>query len=156
MYFRKIDHSNYLDCIKLKVREDQKYFVADNAFSLCQSFFEKGLYTLGIYHEDCMVGFLLYDYDETIPGWSLSRLMIGQQFQGKGYGQQAVHEFLEYLTSHYDVSCLYISVSLNNQTARRMYEKIGFLPLKNIEYDFDDVHYQEVLMVKTLTKEQNR
>ena len=30
-----------------------------------------------------MVGFILYDYDDQIPGWSMSRFMIGKQYQGK-------------------------------------------------------------------------
>ena len=37
----------------------------------------------GIYHKTTMVGFLLYDYDDTFPGWSLSCFMIGNQFQEK-------------------------------------------------------------------------
>lgn len=41
-----------------------------------------------------MVGFVLYDYDEAFHGWSMSRFMIGKQFQGKGYGKQAVIDFL--------------------------------------------------------------
>ena len=51
------------------------------------SAYEEGLYILGIDHNDDMIMFIHYDYDETIPGWSLSRFMIGKQFQRKGYGK---------------------------------------------------------------------
>ena len=77
MEFRKIDKSNYWDCISLQVDESQQHFVADNTRSLVEAAFEDGLYTLGVYHDEVMVGFILYDYDETIPGWSMSRFMIG-------------------------------------------------------------------------------
>lgn len=53
------------------------------------SAYEEGLFILGIDHNDDMIMFIHYDY-ETIPGWSLSRFMIGKQFQGKGYGKKAV------------------------------------------------------------------
>ena len=89
MEFRKIDKSNYWDCISLTVDDSQEGFVADNKQSLVEAAYEDVLYTLGIYHKETMVGFVLYDYDDTFSGWSMSRFMIGKQFQGKGYGKMA-------------------------------------------------------------------
>ena len=100
--FRKITKENYMECIALKVDESQKHFVADNTQSLVEAAFEDGLYTLAIYHNRTMVGFILYDYDEDIPGWSLSRFMIGKQYQGKGCGKRAVLEFLDFFRKNYD------------------------------------------------------
>ena len=77
MEFRKIDKSNYWDCMALTIDDSQEGFVADNKQSLVEAAYEEGLYTLGIYHEGTMVGFVLYDYDDTFPGWSMSRFMIG-------------------------------------------------------------------------------
>lgn len=94
MIFRDIDKSNYWDCMMLKIDDSQEGFVADNKQLLVEAIYEDGLYTLGIYYEDIMVGFVLYDYDEAFHGWSMSRFMIGKQFQGKGYGKQAVIDFL--------------------------------------------------------------
>ena len=34
--FKEIDRSNYMECICLKIKEDQKGFVADNAQSLAE------------------------------------------------------------------------------------------------------------------------
>ena len=91
--FRKITKENYMECIALKVDESQKHFVADNAQSLVEAAFEDGLYTLAIYHNRTMVGFILYDYDEDIPGWSLSRFMIGKQYQGKAAEKEQYWNF---------------------------------------------------------------
>ena len=77
MKFRKIDKSNYWDCMALTIDDSQEGFVADNKQSLVEAAYEDGLYTLGIYQDETMVGFVLYDYDETFPGWSMSRFMIG-------------------------------------------------------------------------------
>ena len=146
MEFRKIDKSNYWDCMNLTVDESQTSFVADNKQSLIEAAYEEGLYTLGIYHEDTMVGFILYDFDESLPGWSMSRFMIGTQYQGKGYGKRAVLEFLDYFKKNHNADKLYISVSLKNTIARKMYSYIGFTEIKEIEYTFLGMHFKEMQM----------
>lgn len=150
MEFRKIIKENYWDCISLKVDDSQQYFVADNARSLVEASFEEGLYTLGIYRNEEMIGFILYDYDETFPGWSMSRFMIGKQYQGKGYGKQAVKEFLDYFKEQHNANKIYISVSLDNTVARKMYSDIGFEEIQEIEYTFDGILFKEMQMVKEL------
>ena len=147
MEFKEVDKSNYWDCIALTVDDSQVDFVADNKQSLVEAAYEDGLYVLGIYNEDTMVGFVLYDYDETFPGWSMSRFMIGKQFQGKGYGKRAVVAFLEYFKTNHDADKLYISVSLDNTVARKMYSDIGFKEIKEVEYTFLGKQFKEMQMV---------
>lgn len=148
--FRKIDKSNYQDCILLTIDDSQKDFVADNKQSLVEAAYEDGLYTLGIYCKETMVGFILYDYDDTFPGWSMSRFMIGKQFQKKGYGKQAALAFLDYFKRKHNADKIYISVSLENTVARKMYTSIGFEELKETEYTFLGMHFREIQMVKEL------
>ena len=150
MDFREIDRSNYWDCMTLTVDESQVDFVADNKQSLVEAAFEDGLYTLGIYHGETMVGFILYDYDDTLPGWSMSRFMIGKQFQGRGYGKAAVLRFLDYFKEKHHADKLYISVALQNTVARKMYLDIGFVETKETEYEFLGKHFKEMQMVKEL------
>lgn len=147
MEFREIDKSNYWDCMALTIDDTQEGFVADNKQSLVEAAYEDGLYTLGIYHEEMMVGFVLYDYDETFPGWSMSRFMIGKQFQGKGYGKQAAIAFIEYFKSKHEADKLYISVSLDNTVASKMYASIGFKEIKEVEYTFLSKQFREMQMV---------
>ena len=150
MEFRSIDKSNYWDCIELVVDKSQEGFVADNKQSLVEAAYEEGLYTLGIYHEDTMIGFVLYDYDDSYPGWSMSRFMIGKQFQGKGYGKQAAKDFLDYFKAKHNADKIYISVSLENTVARKMYSSLGFVEIKEIEYTFLGENFREMQMVKEL------
>lgn len=150
MEFREIDKSNYWDCMALTIDDSQEGFVADNKQSLVEAAYEDGLYVLGIYHEETMVGFVLYDYDDSFPGWSMSRFMIGKQFQGKGYGKRAVLAFLDYFKRKHNADKLYISVSLENTVARKMYASIGFEKIKEVEYIFLDKHFREMQMVKVL------
>jgi len=92
--FRPIDRTNYNECIELSVNENQKRFVAPNQFSLVQAAYESNLYPLAIYNESQMIGFVLYDFDEELNGWSMSRFMIGSSFQNCGFGKQALKQFL--------------------------------------------------------------
>ena len=78
----------------------------------------------------------------------MSRFMIGKQFQGKGYGKRAVLEFLEYFENKHNADKLYISVSLENTVARKMYASVGFQEIKEIEYTFLDMQFKEMQMVK--------
>lgn len=66
--FREIDKSNYLECICLKVKDEQRGFVADNARSLVEARFEEGLYAPSI---------------PATPWWALSSLtMIRRSLAG--------------------------------------------------------------------------
>ena len=146
----QIPEQTYWDCMELTIDESQEGFVADNKQSLVEAAYEDGLYTLGIYIEETMIGFVLYDYDETIPGWSMSRFMIDKQFQGKGYGKQAAIAFLEYFKTKHIADKMYISVSLENTVAHKMYSSIGFTEVKEVKYTFRDKQYSEIQMVKEL------
>ena len=140
----------YWDCMLLTVDDSQAGFVADNRQSLVEAAYEENLNVLGVYHGEVMVGFVLYDFDDTIPGWSMSRFMIGRQFQGKGYGKQAVLDFLSYFKSRHSADKLYISVSLDNTVARRMYASIGFTEIREVEYTFLDKRFREMQMAINL------
>lgn len=141
--FREIDKSNYMDCICLKVKDDQRGFVADNARSLAEARFEEGLYTRAVYSGDTMVGFVLFDYDTEIPGWCMSRFMIGAQYQGQGLGREAILRFLDYVKEQMNLRELYIHVELENTVAFELYQKLGFRFVKQIQYEFDGVVYRE-------------
>lgn len=136
--------------MNLTVHDSQADFVADNKQSLAEAAYEDGLHPLGIYHEGVMVGFVLYDYDPDIPGWSMSRFMIGKQFQGRGYGKQAVLAFLSYFKAREDAHQLYVSVSLSNTAARKLFSFLGFTEVKAVEYTAFGRRFQEMRMVKEL------
>ena len=149
MEFIKISKSNYMECINLKVSADQVDFVSDNSQSLVESVFEEGLNTLGIYNEDTMIGFILYDYDSSFPGWSLSRFMIDYRCQGKGYGKKSAEEFLDYFKKEVPADKIYISVCVDNQPALKMFENLGFQKIKEIEYIFNTKKFREMQMFKS-------
>ncbi|MBN1042761.1 N-acetyltransferase [Clostridium botulinum] len=146
--FRKIDKSNYNTCVSLKVGEHQTNYVASNAFSLVQAFYEDELYPLGIYNADEMVGFLLYDYDEELNGWSFSRFMIDIKHQDKGFGSKALEKFLDFFHNKFPSENLYTSAEIDNEVAIKLYEKYGFNKKNSFKYKIGDVTYEEFRMLK--------
>lgn len=148
--FRVIDKSNYNQCIKLKTSEEQKRFVATNVFSLVQSAYEPNLYPLGVYKNDKMVGFILYDFDDEINGWSMSRFMIDEKFQNQGIGKVALNKFIKFFIEQYGHIKLYTSAEVDNTIAVNLYESIGFEKKEVFEYEVDGVTYKEFRMVAQL------
>lgn len=146
--FREIDKTNYNTCIMLKVAEQQKDYVASNEFSLVQAAYEEDLYPLAIYDDDEMVGFLLYDYDQELEGWSFSRFMIDINHQNKGYGTIALRKFLEFFHNKFPNEKIYTSVEIDNEIAIKLYEGFGFVKINSFEYKIEEKVYREFRMIK--------
>lgn len=144
---RPIDRTNYNDCIRLKVGEDQEGYVASNEYSLVQAAYEPQLYPLGIYDENKMVGFILYDFDQELNGWSMSRFMIDVSLQGHGYGKEAIKEFICYFKEkHPAVKQIYTSAEVDNRIAISLYEKVGFVKEDVFTYEVYGKTYKEIRM----------
>lgn len=148
---KDINSTNYEECIKLTVTEEQKHFVAPNSYSLIQAAYEPNLFPLGIYLDDKMVGFILYDLDEELGGWSMSRFMIDVAYQNQGIGIEALKIFLPFFYDKYPKEQLYTSAEIDNPVAIKVYEKQGFKKLDEFEYEHDGRVYREVRMVHTPT-----
>ena len=145
--FKIIDKTNYMECIGLSVKPSQKKFVASNTFSLVQAAYEPDLYPLGIYCDNQMVGFILYDLDEEIGGWSMSRFMIDEKYQNQGIGKVALQKFIEFFINKYGHERLYTSAEVDNPVAIALYKKAGFEKGEVFEYEVGGIWYKEVRMV---------
>jgi diamine N-acetyltransferase len=53
--------------------------------------------------------------------------MIGEQFQGKGYGKSAMKEVIEMISKKEDCERIRLSVVPENQAAIGFYKSIGFV-----------------------------
>lgn len=128
-----IDKNNWEECAKLKVTEEQTHFVASNAFSVLQSFYEANLYPTGIYADGVMVGFVMYGYDPDDDLWGMCRLMIDKRFQKKGYGRYALKILLEMMKELHGHIRFVTSAVPENFIAIKMYEDEGFQRTGEIE-----------------------
>lgn len=132
---RDITTDNWRACVKLKVAPEQERFVASNAFSLAQSKYEPELIPQGIYDGETMVGFLMYrpaDFG-LAKVWAIYRLMVGKDYQGKGYGRAGMECLLEHLRAIPGYNAVLISFVPDNDSARNLYASLGFVDTGEIE-----------------------
>ncbi|WP_454192371.1 GNAT family N-acetyltransferase [Paenibacillus sp. Marseille-Q7038] len=126
--FREIDRTNFFDVIKLGVADGQKKFVADNLFSLAQAKAFPECIGLAIYHDDILVGFTMYGIDDEDKEYWISRLMIDEKYQSKGYGKAAMEKLIDRIKEDKKYQVIYISFEPENAWAKHLYEKLGFVP----------------------------
>ena len=138
----KVNGKNVWELLKLKVSDDQRNFVASNDTSIIEAYtaITGGGYAFpfGIYDDDTPVGFLMIGFDvddcwEDAPeiakgNYNLWRLMIDEEYQGKGYGKEAVRLAMEYINT---LPCgaaeyCWLSYEPENETARKLYRSFGF------------------------------
>lgn len=139
VHLRAITRANLSECLRLRVADDQRDFVADNAKSLAEAYVDPNFTPLGIYdaaalgHDQPpgpMVGFIMYEVSAGIG--FIERLMIGQQHQGKGYGAAAVREVLRRLRLTPGVELIATSHRRENAHAARFFRGLGF-----VEWDIE-------------------
>ena len=124
---REITQETLRPFLNLKVAEAQTNLVANNAVSIAQAHFEKYAWFRGIYADETPVGFImLYDNDDK-PEYFLWRLMVGEEYQGMGYGRHAVAHLVDYVKSRPDATQLLVSyVEKVPGNPGPFYEKLGF------------------------------
>lgn len=139
----KVNGKNVWDILKLKVSSNQRSFVASNDTSIIEAYTaitgNGYAFPFGIYEDDIPVGFLMIgfdvdDYWEDAPeiakgNYNLWRLMIDNEFQGNGYGREAVRLALEYIKT---LPCgkaeyCWLSYEPDNEVAKRLYSSFGFV-----------------------------
>jgi len=142
---RKIDEENYSECLKLKIRDEQKGFVASNVFSLAQAWvFYETAYPFAVYAGDVMVGFVMMGYYKPKDVYNIWRFMIDAEHQGKGYGKEALLLSIKYLRENHGVNEIYLSFEPGNVGAERLYAGAGFKKTGEI--------YEEQIVMKLEAK----
>jgi len=122
---REITKDNFIECIRLKVRDDQR-FVASNVFSIAESKVEPKNIPMAVYAGETMVGFVMYDLDYPARELYISRLMIDQRYQHKGYGRETLEALRQIGLQDAGVDKLTLSTNPENAYGIRVYEKFGF------------------------------
>ena len=123
---REITNNNFEDCVKLKVSENQKKFVATNVMSIAESKVSPNLIPLAVYNDEEIVGFTLHGQDPKSKKYYIVRLMIDENFQGKGFGKQATLKLIDLMSKEEDCNEVYLFFVEGNKGAENLYNNIGF------------------------------
>ena len=169
---KKVDWDNYEDVIKLHVTKEQEDFVADNDASLIHAFLAMSegepVFAFAIYSDDTPVGFIQMGYDDDWSGeerkdWLESdvfkkwdgkkyyfiwRFMIDKEYQGRGYGKEALRKAIEFLKTEPCGKAEYITLSYErtNEVARKLYFSFGFYePTEFAPYYHDEDEISAIL-----------
>jgi diamine N-acetyltransferase len=133
-----VTKSNWHLLAKLKVREDQTHFVAPNSYSIAEAHYGYDepdgsghweMFPFGIYDGDTAVGFLMYAYNFSNREFEafITRLMVDEKHQGKGYGKFGMQKMLEIFRQDERIHCVGISYEPENEVARKLYTSLGFV-----------------------------
>ena len=144
--FRKITGDNIEEVIALEVDEDQKALLETTNL---RSFADAHMLNaesipatpLAIYVGEEVVGFLMYIYDtldhesfeqEVFYGeksYFIWHFMIGKNYQGKGYGKQALKKMLMDIATMPDGEANYVTLfyHISNVVAKNLYASFDFI-----------------------------
>lgn len=143
--FKAITEDHFDDIIHMK-RPDGEQFVAPNSISLAQAWLYRDagdVHPFAICAEEQVVGFMMLEDDDEVPDLILWRMMIAVEHEGKGYGTDAVRLLIRLARESGEYEGINLICHPENQIARHIYDKLGFVPTGKILYG--DVELRLVL-----------
>ena len=126
IHLEPVDPGNWR--LGLKVSEEQENFVSYDMRILARAYAFRQYRSQAfiIYHGDTPVGMAMYyDWNEG-RAYDFSQFFIDQRYQGKGYGIEAARLVLDRMRQDGKYQKVVLCFIEGNETARRMYEKLGF------------------------------
>jgi diamine N-acetyltransferase len=135
IHLKEIDMENFRECIQLKVKEDQKDFVAPNVYSLAEAKADGVSIPLAIYNENTMVGFIMYCFDQDEDTGYIDRLMVDKRYQGHGFGRSAMIEVIRRLQGIPGCKQIMTSFAHTNAVADSLYTSLGFFRTGKVTED---------------------
>ena len=124
---REITKETLRDILKLKVTPEQERFVAPNAVSIAQAYFDREVaWFRAIYADDTPVGFVMLYDDPTKREYYLWRFMVDHRFQGHGYGAEALNQVIAYVRQRPGAREFLTCVGPGEGSPGPFYEKLGF------------------------------
>lgn len=126
--FEPITEFNYRECMRLKVKKSQTAFVDNsNYIALAKAYvYRDTVHPYVLYFDDTMIGFLQYREMPHLNNYLLDKIMIHANFQGNGFGTQAMQMLIERLKKESLFRKLCLCVQVDNAEALHVYEKFGF------------------------------
>lgn len=163
--FRKVTADNIEEIMALDIRENQKCFMETTnltSFADAYTLNEEGIPAtpLAVYVDEVVVGFIMYIYD-TLDHESFEKesfyqkksyfiwhMMIGKDYQGKGYGKLAFKKMLVDIETMPNGEAEYISLCyhIDNKIAKALYASFDFV-------DTGIITDQSMLAIKRLERD---
>lgn len=131
---QEVTRENLITVLKLAVSETQNKFVAPNAVSLAQAhYYPEKAWFRAIYADETAVGFLMLSDEPRKPEYFLWRLMIATEYQGLGYGKQAMQLLINHVKTRPQATELFTSYVPEEGGPEAFYHKLGFVDTGKME-----------------------
>lgn len=141
---KEINKMNWYECCELKVSEAQQRYLEPNAISILQSKFDPTLRPYGIYLNDKMVGFLMFNtIVEELDGYWIYRIMVDQQYQCQGIAKKATQLMIAEIEKLPNALRVVVGYHPENKAAHNLYKSLGFV-------DYGNRFGKEMAVVKIL------
>ncbi|MCZ8538467.1 GNAT family N-acetyltransferase [Paenisporosarcina quisquiliarum] len=142
----EVNAENWYECCQLEVSENQLGYIEPNAISIVQSKFEETLKPYAIYVDEKVAGFLMFNSkSEELDGHWVYRIMIDQEFQGKGIGKTATVLMISEMSKLPDVKKIVVGYHPENMAAHHLYASLGFV-------DHGDRFGKEMAVIKHINE----
>lgn len=124
---REVNKENLRTILNLKVHPEQEQFVAPNAVSVAQAYFDRErAWFRAIYADDTPVGFLMLYDDPDEPEYFLWRFMIDARYQKMGFGWRALELLVQHVRTRPGAQSLGTSCVPAEGGPGPFYERFGF------------------------------
>jgi diamine N-acetyltransferase len=125
---REVTKDTVRQVCRLSVAPNQTSFVAPNAVSIAQAYFERDVaWFRAIYADETPVGFVMIEDDEAAQEYTLWRFMIDARYQGLGFGKRALERVIAHVKTRPGATALLTSCVPGDGSPCPFYEKMGFV-----------------------------
>lgn len=144
----EITEKNIYDVMALKLKPEQETYVRDPLFSLAESYYYRDDDTVLLFalEDEEVVGFLalITEIEEkTVHIW---RIVIGDQFQSKGFGRKALRAVEKYVHTQEEYEKIVSDYVVGNEAMKYLLETEGYTQTGKQE------EWNERIMTKELKK----
>jgi len=130
---REITRETVRAICRLEVAPEQRAFVAPNAVSIAQAYFEPKAWFRAVYADEEPVGFAMLYEDPEKPEYFLWRFMVAAEHQGKRYGRQALDLVVDRVRGLPGATELRTSYVPGEAGPREFYLRYGFEETGEVE-----------------------
>ena len=126
---RLVNESNFEDVVDLSVSRSDERRLAPNAYSLAQAWLYRDsgeIFPYAVEVSNQVVGFVLLWKKVAFGEYFIWRLMIDQQYQNKGYGNETLRQIIQMATSDVGYDTVTASYVMGNHRMRGMLSRLGF------------------------------
>jgi diamine N-acetyltransferase len=126
---REITKETLGPILRLKVSLAQEKYVASNAVSIAQAYFQRdNAWFRSIYADETPVGFLMLDDWPNEASYFLWRFMIDEKYQKFGFDKRALELLIEHVKTRPNATSLGVSCVPDDEGSPcPFYEKLGFV-----------------------------